>query len=233
MPLHLKNLLEIIDTKDFNRLIGEVESQFLDVKSQPYQFDARLDAKREFAKDVAAFANADGGYILIGVATEASPLHIGEEITELRPVGRSLFDSQRHQKLLAEWLYPLPKGIDVKFVPFGTDTNKGIGVVFVSPQDERSKPFLITRSQNEKKSTELLIGYVERHRDQTHVRKVAEIHQALRTGLNLERELLGRIANIEFLLEQHLSYKTQAETLEKKERLLDERIKRMFEGDNG
>jgi len=83
MPLKLNDLREIVDARDFNRLIGETENQFFDAKSQPYHFDVGQDGKREFAKDVSAFANADGGYILVGIGTTRSSLHVGDEITEL------------------------------------------------------------------------------------------------------------------------------------------------------
>jgi hypothetical protein len=61
MPLTLEHLASIVSAAKFDELIGEVEGQFFDAKSQPYKFGDGLDAKREFAKDVASFANAQGG----------------------------------------------------------------------------------------------------------------------------------------------------------------------------
>lgn len=232
MALDLNNLAEIIANRDFNRLVGEVEGQFFDAKGQPYRFDIGMDAKREFAKDVAAFANARGGYILIGIATTPAALRAGEEVSEVRPVDRTAFDADRHRKLLEEWLYPHPKGIDIDWVQFGKDNGKGIGLIFVPPQNEVSKPFLIRRTIGDRKSTEVLIGYAERRVDRTDVKNIVEIHQALRTGLNLERELLGKIANIEFLMERYFSVKVEVETNEKREQVFKERIARLIEEDN-
>jgi hypothetical protein len=232
MPLDFNDLKEIIAKREFQRLVGEIEGQFFDAKGQPYRFDVGMDAKREFAKDVAAFANAKGGYILVGIATTAAALRAGDEVSDLRPVERAAFDIDRHRKLLEEWLYPQPKDVDIEWVQFGKDNGKGIGLIFVPPQNEGSKPFLIRRTIGDRKSTEVLIGYAERRVDRTDVRNIVEIHQALRTGLNLERELLGRIANIELLMERYFSAKAEVETAEKREKVFKERIARLIEEDN-
>src|SRR6185503_5340986 len=152
MTLDLTDLAKIVADRDFSRLVGEIEGQFFDAKAQPYQFDVGNDPKREFAKDVSAFANANGGYIFVGVATKAAVLQAGEAVSELRPVDRAIFDPDRHLKLLEEWLYPQPKEVEIDWHDLGQ--GKGIGVIFVPTQNERSKPFLITRTIGDKKTTE-------------------------------------------------------------------------------
>jgi hypothetical protein len=127
-------LREIIEAAQFERLVGELEGQYLDAKSQPYQFNTGTDVKRELAKDVAAFANAAGGCILIGFATQVSVVRAGEEITAIRPFSRTLFDPDQYCKILAEWLYPQPRGVTVVFVPYGGDPERGVGAVIVPPQ---------------------------------------------------------------------------------------------------
>ncbi len=89
MALALENLASIVADAKFEELSGEVEGQFFDVKSQPYKFGEGLDARREFAKDVAAFANAQGGYILIGLTTKTSTVSSGEEIVAVDPTRRT------------------------------------------------------------------------------------------------------------------------------------------------
>lgn len=233
MPFTLLELKQVIDSRDFARFVGEVEGQLFDVKGQPYRFDGGPDAKREFAKDVAAFANSDGGGILIGMHTKMGPLHTGEEIDEIRPIPGANFDPGQHRKILAEWLYPQPTGVEILLAPFGPDAAKGVGVIFIPPQDDRAKPFLIKRVIGEsKKSSELMIGYVERRIDGTEIRTIAEIHHTLRIGLSLEREILGRIANLEALVEQHFSAKLAAESLEQRGEILTKRIARLIDEAN-
>ena len=230
MPFTLIDLKQIIDLSNFDKLIGEVEGQLFDVKGQPYRFEDGSDVKREFAKDVAAFANTRGGGILIGLRTKTGPLHTGEEIDEIRPIPRDNFDPDQYRKILAEWLYPQPTGVEILWTPFGPDAAKGVGTIFIPLQDDRAKPFLIKRVIGEnKKSTELMIGYVERRIDGTEVRTIAEIHHALKLGFSFERELLGRIANLESLVERHFSAKAAVESLEQREETLEKRITRLIE----
>jgi hypothetical protein len=228
MALALENLASIVADAKFEELVGEVEGQFFDVKSQPYKFSEGLDAKREFAKDVAAFGNAQGGYILVGFTTKTSTTSYGEEIADVHPVPADLFNIDQHIKLLQEWLYPQPVGVQINFVPFGPDSTKGILVVFIPPQNERSKPFLLTKTLTDKKSTDVIIAYVERRLDFTDARSVVELHHALRIGLNLERELLGRMDNLEALMTQHFTGTQQAEDTAQASSRLQERIVRLL-----
>jgi hypothetical protein len=226
MPLTLEHLASIVAGATFDELLGEAEGQFLDVKTQPYQFNDGLDAKREFAKDVAAFANAQGGYILVGFTTTTSAVSYGEEIEDVHPVPADLFNVDQYIKLLQEWLYPQPVGVQINCIPFGPDNTKGIPVVFIPPQNERSKPFLITKTLTDKKSTDVLMGYVERRLDFTEPRTVVELHHALRIGLNLEQELLGRMDNLETLMMRHFKGGQQTDDAAQASSRLQERIAR-------
>jgi hypothetical protein len=139
-----------------------------------------------------------------------------------------MFDLDRHQKILSEWLHPQPANIRVQFTSYGPDSSKGIGVIHVPKQDERSKPYLITRSLGDKKSTEVMFGYAERRVDRTQIRDVAEIQHAIRNGLDIERTLAARLDNIELLLSRYLTIKKETETAEQRQKLLRERIDEMF-----
>ncbi len=91
MDLTLDALRAIVDTKQFEeQLIGAVENECFDCKSQPYRLTEgekakREQAKRELAKDVSGFANKNGGYIFIGFRTERSATRFGDEVKEIRP----------------------------------------------------------------------------------------------------------------------------------------------------
>ncbi len=224
MENSLAALKGVIDAGQFEELIGTLEGDWLDVKGQPYQFDKGEFAKREFAKDVSAFANASGGFILVGFTTDKSATHPGEVIAAMRPIDAALFDRERHMKLASEWVYPEIRGIDCQWQQAGVDPEKGIGVVYVPPQDDRSKPFLIKKYVEGQKCTETIVGYAERKRDSTNIRSVVELHQALRMGLTMDQELIGRLVSIERLIEQH--YTSTKETLQSSERnsMVDERI---------
>jgi len=185
-----------------------------------------MDAKRELAKDVASFANAAGGYICVGLATKRSTLRPGEEVESVRPIRRELFDDDQYLKIISEWLHPTPKDIEIAWVQWGDDPEKGVAIITVPPQNERAKPFLITRTIGDSKSTEVLLGYVERRVDTTEVLSVEELHHALRTGFNLERELLGRLDVLQSTIERHFSVAADAQTNEERNEHFRDRIAR-------
>jgi hypothetical protein len=205
MPFELADIRFLIETGDFQQLIGEFESQHLDGKAQPYSFGGGNDAKREFAKDVAAFANANGGCIIIGAETTLSSLQAGEQITALKPFPETLFNADQYGKILDEWLYPAPTGLIIKWFPEKDTPQSGIGVIFVPAQAPETKPFLLTRTFGDRKSTEIQLGYAERHLDRTDIKSVVELHHAMRIGMNLEATLLNRITNLETLLQRHFA----------------------------
>ena len=205
MPFALADIRSLVETGEFQQLIGEFEGQHLDAKAQPYLFGSGNDAKREFAKDVAAFANASGGCIIVGAETILSSLQAGEQIAALKPFPETLFNADQYGKIIDEWLYPAPSGLIIKWYPHkGTDPN-GIGVIFIPTQAPETKPFLVTRSIGDKKTTEILLGYAERRLDRTDIKSVVELHHAMRTGMNLEATLFNRITNVETLLQRQLA----------------------------
>ena len=163
MPLALDDIRSLVETGEFKTLVGEFEGQLLDAKAQPYLFASGSDAKREFAKDVAAFANANGGCIIAGAETIVSNLHAGEQIVALKPFPETLFNADQYDKIIAEWLYPAPSGLIIKWCPVEATHTHGIGVIFVPTQSPDSKPFLLTRTIGDKKTTEILLGYADRH----------------------------------------------------------------------
>jgi hypothetical protein len=82
-----------ITTEDIRRLIAEHvrEDQFLDFKRDPYP--ANDYGRQELAKDVSAFANAAGGYIIVGVAENGegrADALVG--VTDAESVRRSMRD---------------------------------------------------------------------------------------------------------------------------------------------
>ena len=79
MGINGTQLQEIVQSGDFESLLGEIESAEFECKAQPYAFDTDS-GKRELAKDVSSFANSTGGYIFIGIKTKASSAHFGDEV---------------------------------------------------------------------------------------------------------------------------------------------------------
>src|SRR5688572_11181099 len=83
------------------------EEEDLDFKEKAYATDKAEQVRREFAKDVAAFANAQGGLILIGVEEKN-----GVAVSS-KPVDCSDSTLRSLRQAIAGLIYPMPLfGVD-------------------------------------------------------------------------------------------------------------------------
>src|SRR3990172_6449819 len=141
MTLGREKLNQIVTNSDFDQLIGEVENVCFDCKSQPYQVQHEA-GKRELAKDVSSFANAQGGIILIGIKTKKSATHFGDEIEEIRPSAQGLVNTSQYKDIIKAWIYPEIEGVEVEWMPTKSDATKGVVAVKIPTPKESLKPFL-------------------------------------------------------------------------------------------
>ena len=209
MGLTVDQLREIVESQDFRQLVGAIENEHFDCKSQPYRLEEGEKQKRELAKDVSAFANADGGYIFIGLRTEKSMTHLADEVVEVRPFLQSLVARNQYEQVVAEWVYPPVEDLSIEWLKTTKD-DKGIAVITVPPQEERTKPFLIKKTLDGGKIVETVFGYAQRRSDATDIRSVIDLQRALRAGFSYHREVAVRLANIESLVERLFSDRTEA-----------------------
>lgn len=102
------NRSTVIEALAANRpedLIGLAESSVVDFKSTPYAVDTDR-GKFELCKDVAAFANAQGGLLVLGVETEKDADQALEIVKALHPFSQNRADVHRYIDILNEYLRP-------------------------------------------------------------------------------------------------------------------------------
>ncbi|WP_433295953.1 AlbA family DNA-binding domain-containing protein [Pseudonocardia sp. CA-142604] len=120
-------------------LVGQMESSWLDVKSAAYNLDSLSD-KVELAQDVARFANAEqGGLLIIGMRTKRVSR---EEI--ISGLTRTTIDTRtprRYRDIIDKRVFPPIDDLRVELFTTGSDI-KLIGM-YVPPQQEENKPFLV------------------------------------------------------------------------------------------
>jgi hypothetical protein len=166
-----------VSAQDWIRFLGTAESKTLDVKSGPYRLDDPGSAA-ELVKDVAAFANSDGGLILVGFTTK---LIDGREfIDELRPVPARLVDTDRYRKIIRERTVPHVRGLSVQFYP-GEDEH-GVLVIDIPRQPESAKPFVVPGPDGRGAPT--VVGAPIRDADATHWLSRSELQRLLSAGWN-------------------------------------------------
>jgi hypothetical protein len=180
-------IIQLLLSGDDSRLIGLAENEHLECKVQPYDLSQDSN-KRELAKDISAFANTDGGLIIIGAKTKKSPVNLEDEIEALRPMEQRLLDTERYHNVIQEWIYPSVENIKIQFCE-QRNSAKGLFVIEIPKQREELKPFLIKRPVDQPKSSEIIFGFVQRQRSNNKSLSITELQNALRKGFQYERHL--------------------------------------------
>ncbi|MFD4953829.1 hypothetical protein [Streptomyces sp. NPDC058451] len=135
----IEDVRQALRAGKYDELMGLQECVWLDVKSGPYQLSQPGSAE-ELVKDVAAFANAaGGGLLLVGFKTVAE--HDTEIISDIRPVPRSLVDIDRHRKLIRERVMPTVRDLQVEW--FGYGDEKGVLCIDIPAQPVGARPFVV------------------------------------------------------------------------------------------
>lgn len=145
MALSREEILEILGTGDFVQLVGERETETLECKRQPYGLDAD-EHKLELAKDISALANAKGGLLLIGFATEKNPLHGQDEIKRPRPFPLARFDVEQYRQVIHSWLWPPFDAFKINVFSDSSDSARGVVAIVVSEVTPEDRPLLIAKT---------------------------------------------------------------------------------------
>ncbi len=176
MGLDLQKLKDIVSQKDFNQLIGKIENIYFDCKAIPDDLSTD-EGKIELAKDVAALANKNGGFLFIGVNAPKRDTHPGDEIVGLNPQRQNAMDIRRCKDIVNSWVYPRIEGLDISWEEMASQPGFGIFCTFIPPQQDSKRPFLIAKEITEKNDrARILFSFVERFSDFTQIRKIPELH---------------------------------------------------------
>ena len=182
-------------------MIGKIENESFDCKKGRYNLLKDL-GKFELAKDVASFANLDGGYIMIGPQTKKSSTYFGDEVTTISLCKQSLINSEQYLSIISDWIYPEVEGLNVKWYPDKNNKNKGIVVIEIPTQKEVSKPFLIKTLVDGRKIREIIFGYVKRKGASIPQKQIQEVHTIMRDGMLYDENIKARFDALEMRTEK-------------------------------
>lgn len=201
-PVGLDATYELLASGHVSALIGMTEGVWLDAKAAPYQLDGER-GKWELAKDVAAFANADGGIIVLPVRTVVE--RGVETLSGVRPCPSDQFDAQQYRDALADRVFPKLRGLVVDFVVLAD--RRGYGYVYVPSQRVGDRPFLIRGELigDAVKSHAVTIPW--RDDDDTRFDDIGTVHAALKAYADKED---GRAQVVETVRMERLSALHQA-----------------------
>jgi hypothetical protein len=134
--------LDLLRAGRWDLLVGQPESQWLDVKREPYD-RTKPHWKYELAKDVAAFANSDsGGLIVLGLT--AADRGDGEIVTGRHFFPLQQISRQAYRNLVARLVYPRIVGLEIERIEIEeAGPEASIAIVIVPPQPDSARPFLV------------------------------------------------------------------------------------------
>ena len=194
------DLQSIIASGNWDTLVGEVEGDFLECKSAPYQLETD-EKKVELAKDITSLANSSGGYIILGVRTRRSEQHFSDQIMTLRPFRQELCDPNRYLQIANDWIYPAIQGLSVCWKPCSEGEPDGFVIIDVPEQTRGKNLFLITKTLLEDKLSYVMFGYAQRQQDSSRPFSINELYQALRDGMHYDEVVGKRFDALEARLE--------------------------------
>lgn len=168
----------VIRARQPELLVGMFESGWFDAKSAPYRLSEKAD-QYELGKDIAAFANAGGGLILVGAKTKTRPT--GDEVSAINGCMLDDVATGPLRALIRKQIYPRVEGIRIDRIPIGS---KGRGVVLIEipAQPESHKPFLVVGTRSGGRVSELGFTVSAREGDGVVAPRIEVIHQLIRAG---------------------------------------------------
>lgn len=180
--LRRETVLEVLRAGRPEILIGQSESDWLDVKRQDYEFSTGK-GQISLAQDVARFANAEyGGIVVVGM--RAKKTGDTEVIRAVRPVPTDPGGVRRHRQAINRHLFPPPDGLSVEEAAVGSGR---LIVVDVPPQPEELKPFLVHGAIVGGRVEGAFISIVRRRGEGSIPITAAAIHSSLAAGRALLR----------------------------------------------
>ncbi len=193
---------DVLLSGDFERFKGMREGPHFEAKGNaPYDL-ATPGGRYELAKDVSAFANAEGGHIVIGLKTYRVADEKTDEVEALDFVsnGQSLI-SPIHG-VVKQYVYPQIKDLRIDWFP-SQDIQAGLVAIFVPRQDDDRKYFLITKTVEDGEEVKgIVVGIVSRYGADSVPLTGKELHRQIREGHSTVSQRLTRLeAKFDSLLE--------------------------------
>ncbi len=172
-------------------LVGAQETDQVDFKSRSYELSRDKD-KQDLVADVAAFANARGGILVLGVETAEAPAERVEMAVSFEGHQLGAVSEEQYRKVLHDRITPLVR--DVRFRTFDAGSNDGaasvVTVIEIPAQPDRDKPFIVDRLVNDDDHRiSHAIGWPERSGDSTFWHPKERIQQLIATGHRFGEQL--------------------------------------------
>jgi predicted HTH transcriptional regulator len=184
----------ILDTRQFDNLIGQDEDSWFEAKgNNPYDFATPV-GRYELAKDVSAFANADGGILIVGLATTPVAEVRTERVCALDLCTQEGFDAPQYLGLIREYVHPAIKELNVYWTPVNSEATQGLGVIEVPAQSAKQKYFLIAKVvEAGTQIKQIVFGLAKRTNSANDPLTIVDLYRHMQDGKQTVPQTLARL----------------------------------------
>ncbi len=185
---------QLLADRNLAGFVGLREGQWFDAKRAAGYNLATEAGRFELAKDVSSFANAEGGYIIIGLTTADVPEEQTEQVNGLDLLPGAEFPGAAIQGVLNEYLYPRLQGLTVVWVEDGAAAGQGLGVIRI-PALENDRRFVLMKKVLDAETLlpQIVFGVAVRRNSSSIPLTVEQLHRMCQDGRNSVAERLTRI----------------------------------------
>jgi hypothetical protein len=225
--ISIKNILE---ARQFQTLIGQDEDSWFEAKgSHPYDFTTPA-GRYELAKDVSSFANAEGGFLIVGLITTPLAEMQTERVTAYDLCTQEEFDVAQYQGLIREYVYPRIKDLNVYWTAVNEEVTQGLGVIEIPAQSPKSKYFLTVKVvEAGTQIRQVVFGLAKRTNNANDPLTVAELYWLMQNGKQTVPQTLARLEDkIDELIQAQARPDTHPPS---RDELYADRIARVLEED--
>lgn len=179
----------------FSDLIDRREDEWFEAKEN-HEFELGANARHrvELSKDVSALANHEGGFVLIGLRTEPVPEEHTDRVTELGLLPTAEFNAGQFSGVIAEYVFPVIKGLEVKWIESTETPGLGLGCITVPAQSADDQPFLLKRVyEGDTEIQQIVFGIARRVGSSNVPMTLEQLHRAVLQGKASVPERLTRM----------------------------------------
>lgn len=184
----------LLQSRQFESFVGIEEDAWLEAKQKTAYDLGTPTGRYELAKDVCAFANSEGGFLLVGLITEPLIEKNTDRVASLDLCVCADFDSARYEGVIRDYVYPRLDGLSVVWIPSASQADLGLGVIEIPPQNAERKYFLTARIVEDNQSLrQIVFGLSRRNSSDNDPMSIQELHLMMQKGKSTTAQQLGRI----------------------------------------
>ena len=225
--LKIEEIKKILEDGNFEKLKSQQESYYFEAKLQkPYEVDStdstrRFSAIVKLASDVASLANGGGGYIVCGLQTQKLQNVPHDMVTGFDFIIQAdFYDQSAIQALIIDSIHPRLE-LKLEWYAAKIDDKHGLGTIFVPPQDESKKHFIVKVAEVDgNKLTRNFVGIPIRQGSDTIWLSVEQIYRLIKripsNFQQLNESLSGQLTELKDILLSTSEVKMPADDLSRK-----------------